>query len=532
MAAVLEELRAQRAEPRPALRAQSPSASPRPRRRLDEAGAPASLVAAGGSPRSPSAPLPPRSASSGSARPLSCDHRQCPRRARRRRSTAAKQPRGAVPAAPALPPRDGGRVPRLAPDLARRPRPAACRTTRRGCACGSRRTTRLSQVAQRSISLTRGFGGYVTRSDVNVQGAKNGTADVDVHIPIARVQDAIARFSSLGVIVGQHVAVADLQASYDAAARRAESLRHSLALIEVRLADPKLTPEQRVALLGQRERARHALAGATQTTTDLSARGAYARIDLVVLDGREAGGRRPAARVSLHEALHRIGGILETGAIGALYAALLGGPLLVVAGLALLAPARASPPGRARAARPRLRRPGSPANRSRLAWPRVEPLSDERPRALCSAVPGPERPAGRPRRPARPPAARHGADRRRCCSCAAPATPTRSSAAWSRRSRSRAASAPVRRPARRPGRAGARADPARVPVPGLAGTARAVLAPARVGARAASCSPLRPAARCRRSAPASARSGRACCRPTGCARRPTRSRRGCRSSRS
>jgi Domain of unknown function (DUF4349) len=197
-------------------------------------------------------------------------------------------------------------------------------------------TTRLSQVAQRSISLTRGFGGYVTRSDVNVQGTRSGTADVDVHIPIARVQDAIARFSSLGVIVGQHVAVADLQASYDAAARRAESLRHSLALIEVRLADPKVTPEQRVALLGQRERARHALAGATQTSTDLTARGAYARLDLSFSTGA-----KPAAVVR-HEdsrfthALHRVGGILETGAIGALYAVLLGGPLLLLVACVLL----------------------------------------------------------------------------------------------------------------------------------------------------------------------------------------------------
>ena len=196
-------------------------------------------------------------------------------------------------------------------------------------------TTRLSQVAQRSISLTRGFGGYVTRSDVNVQGTRSGTADVDVHIPIARVQDAIARFSSLGVIVGQHIAVADLQRGYDAANRRAESLRHSLALIEVRLADPKGTPEQHVALLAQRERARHALAGATQTTTELTGRGAYARLDLAFSTGG-----KPAAIVGhqdsrFAQALHRIGGILETAAIGALYALLLGGPLLAIVALVL-----------------------------------------------------------------------------------------------------------------------------------------------------------------------------------------------------
>ena len=128
-------------------------------------------------------------------------------------------------------------------------------------------------------------------------GRTHGTAEVDVHIPIARVQDAIARFSSLGVIVGQHVAVADLQAGYDAAQRRAESLRHSLALIEVRLADPKVTPEQRVALLAQRERARHALAGANETSTSGCGSRRLRASRPRVLDGSEGrAGRAAEAR--------------------------------------------------------------------------------------------------------------------------------------------------------------------------------------------------------------------------------------------
>jgi hypothetical protein len=197
-------------------------------------------------------------------------------------------------------------------------------------------TKRLSQVDQRSISLTRGFDGYVTRSDVSIQGTRSGTAALDVHIPIARVQDAIARFSSLGVIVGQHVSVADLQSGYDAAMRRAESLRHSLALIEIRLANPKLTSERHVALLAQRERARHALVGATQTTTDLTARGAYARLALAFSTGAHPNAPVVHRDSRFTHALHRVGGILGTVGIGALYAVLLGGPVLLLVALALL----------------------------------------------------------------------------------------------------------------------------------------------------------------------------------------------------
>jgi hypothetical protein len=198
-------------------------------------------------------------------------------------------------------------------------------------------TRRLSQVTQRAILLTRGYGGYVTVSNVTLHGA-SGTAQIDVRVPVAKVQDAIARFSSLGVIVGQHVAVTDLQAGFDAAARRIESLRHSLALIDVRLAAPRLAPERRVALLAQQERARHALAGAKETSADLTARGAYARIDL----GFSTAARHVAPvvvqrRGRLEHALRRAGGMLETAGIGAIYVLVLGGPLLVVALLVLLA---------------------------------------------------------------------------------------------------------------------------------------------------------------------------------------------------
>ena len=159
-----------------------------------------------------------------------------------------------------------------------------------------------------------------------------------MRVPVGKVQDAIARFSALGTITGQHVAVADLQGGLDAATRRIESLRHSLALIDVRLAAPRLTPERRVTLLAQQERARHALAGAKETATGLAARGAYARIDLAFAT---AAPHHAAAVVQrpgrLEHALRRAGGMLATAGIGAIYALVLGGPVLVVLALVLLA---------------------------------------------------------------------------------------------------------------------------------------------------------------------------------------------------
>jgi hypothetical protein len=335
MAAVLDELRARRAEPRPELRmavADRLHATPARTRRAGGWRSRRVIASGGGLALTACAIalVAVLSSGVGNREPVAVD-------LQRVSSDASAPSTGVAPSAKqAFTTAGTGGVAAPSRDAVTAPAPGRLQDYQAWMRLRVTSTTRLSQVAQRAISLTRGYGGYVTRSDVNLAGAKNGTAMVDVNIPIARVQDAIARFSGLGVIVGQHIAVADLQSGYDAAARRAESLRHSLALIEVRLADPKVTPEQRVALLAQRERARHALSGARETTSELTARGAYARLDLAFSTGAKVA---PVVRHEdsrLTQALQRVGDILETAAIGALFAVLLGGPVLVLIALVLL----------------------------------------------------------------------------------------------------------------------------------------------------------------------------------------------------
>jgi hypothetical protein len=105
----------------------------------------------------------------------------------------------------------------------------------------------------------------------------------------------------------------------------------------VRLAAPRLAPARKVALLAQQERARHALAGAQETSATLERRGAYAKIALAFATAP----RHVAAAVvqrpgRLEHAFRRAGGLLETAGIGAIYVLVLGGPLLVLALLVAL----------------------------------------------------------------------------------------------------------------------------------------------------------------------------------------------------
>ena len=71
--------------------------------------------------------------------------------------------------------------------------------------------------------LTRSLGGHVVSASVAT--GEQGSATMTLRVPVAKVQQAIARLSALGRIVSQEVTIDDLQASLDALERRESSVR-------------------------------------------------------------------------------------------------------------------------------------------------------------------------------------------------------------------------------------------------------------------------------------------------------------------
>src|SRR5918995_973192 len=70
----------------------------------------------------------------------------------------------------------------------------------------------LSSATSSAMRLTRRLGGFVVRADYDTPGDGEGDSLLVVRVPVARVQDAIAGFAELGPIVGQRIAIEDLQA--------------------------------------------------------------------------------------------------------------------------------------------------------------------------------------------------------------------------------------------------------------------------------------------------------------------------------
>ena len=149
----------------------------------------------------------------------------------------------------------------------------------------------LSDRTKRAIGIARRLGGTVARVDVSTSG-RAGSALVVLRIPTAHVTTAIDQLSRLGRIVGQHVALLDVQ-------RRIDTLRERVR---------RATGEER-----------------TRVQKQLLAEVRRARLSTVAVNLATAA---PVAAKPHHETrVHRI--LRAEGRIG-LYLGLVGGPVVAL----------------------------------------------------------------------------------------------------------------------------------------------------------------------------------------------------------
>ena len=188
------------------------------------------------------------------------------------------------------------------------------------------------------MRIARDLGGFVAASQVETAGAE-GDARLALRVPVRRLEDALVRLSSLGTITGQDVAIQDLQGAVDRRARGIELLEGRIRADELRLASGTLTAEERLAVELRLDRERARLGELRRARAALLRRASVAEIDLALHTRAAAatpdeGGAAGAAR----DAFDLLGGV----GIGLVYAAILGGPLLLVLLLAWLAARRRS----------------------------------------------------------------------------------------------------------------------------------------------------------------------------------------------
>jgi hypothetical protein len=181
----------------------------------------------------------------------------------------------------------------------------------------------VSDGVKRALAITSSLGGYPV--SVHASSETDGaTANLTLKVPRSHVGQAIARLSALGTIIGEQVDVQDAQAGLNATDRLIARLQRQIGALRgqeqtdaVKLKIAALT--SRIEQL-QREKA------ATIRTTS------YATVRLQLAT-------KPAAAPAQHGhgPLHGLGVAFRWIGIGAVYALALGGPLVLLIGLAWFA---------------------------------------------------------------------------------------------------------------------------------------------------------------------------------------------------
>jgi hypothetical protein len=190
----------------------------------------------------------------------------------------------------------------------------------------------LSRSTQTVLDTVRSLGGAVETVDYGTPSAGTGSALIAVRVPVARAQEALTRFSALGTITAQQVQIRDLQSGLDQEGNRARALRHRIALLEAKLLSPALTAEDRAALEGRLADSQTGLESVLRGIHATQQRAAFARFSLELDTGRGAAVSPPAHPGGFENTADDALGVISVAGRGALFAAIVGGPFLLIAG--------------------------------------------------------------------------------------------------------------------------------------------------------------------------------------------------------
>jgi len=189
----------------------------------------------------------------------------------------------------------------------------------------------LDRGTKRAMRDTRALGGFVASIDFGTRPEDQGDASLVLRVPVAKVQDAVARYTELGTIISQQVKINDLQPQADRLSQSATELRRRIAELVAKSRRSGLTVDERIQL----ENARRDLQSVTGRQSRLVREASYATVTLELTTAQAAEKREePGAFRTFWDDASKI---LGTELIWLLYALVVAGPFLLLALLALFA---------------------------------------------------------------------------------------------------------------------------------------------------------------------------------------------------
>jgi hypothetical protein len=176
----------------------------------------------------------------------------------------------------------------------------------------------LSNAARRAMNLTRSLGGYVASVNYATRGDKRGGATLVLRVPVASIQTALGRLTSLGTILRQQTGILDVTRRVDRESKQIAKLQRELE---------SATPDEAAAIRLRLKtlRAKHAR---------LLRSAQFARITLSLTTPAKQAAAAPSR---FDRTLDDAGSVLLRELEILLYALVVAGPLLLLGGAGIAA---------------------------------------------------------------------------------------------------------------------------------------------------------------------------------------------------
>jgi hypothetical protein len=188
----------------------------------------------------------------------------------------------------------------------------------------------LSAALKRAVLETRRLGGYVVSAQY--AQAAQGDGSLVVRVPISRVQDTIASFSSLGTILEQRISLQDIQPQADRLSKSIAAKKARIAELEAKRVRSGLAAAEQAEVAATRTD----LTRLTQRRAAVVRQGSYARIALGLTTRKAAAPEKKDEQGVFGTFLDDAGNIFALEAVAVLYALVVAGPFALLAVFILL----------------------------------------------------------------------------------------------------------------------------------------------------------------------------------------------------
>jgi hypothetical protein len=192
----------------------------------------------------------------------------------------------------------------------------------------------LSTKTNRASQIIGSFGGYA--QSVRYQNSRSGYGEsiLELRVPVQKAEAAIAKLSTLGVVVSQQVATQDLQAKLNSENGGIGSLQRAITVYVSALNGGTLSGSERVIIQVRLNNARRALSHLRHARTGTLASGATASISLLLTTRSHAVAAHHHKKGRLGRLLGSAGNFLGLEGIIVLYALIVLSPIVLIAALA------------------------------------------------------------------------------------------------------------------------------------------------------------------------------------------------------